>query len=344
MAEAVKTRRGRYREEDYRYAAAKVAALSVGLIPPQKMHELTDAPDASAFMARVAEYGFEPAGDGSDEAVLTAYLAGRYDALLSFCPSTPLARLCRLRYDCNNLKSAIKCRASGRDAAPLMIECGCIVADEVLDAAAKNDFSGLAALLPNMSEAASQASEALRKSGSSRTVDSLLDRACFADMRSAAAETGIPEVVALLKMKTDYTNFMTALRSLRLRDRELRRAVFDDSVISGGSVGMRELRDAADAEAVATLARNAGYSDAAKAISRSGGDAAALEGVSLALDNSFAAEINRVTGFRLLGAYPVIAYIAALEYEVKDLRIILSGLRAGDSRAVIGERLRDYYV
>ena len=158
MAEAVKTRRGRYREEDYRYAAAKVAALSVGLIPPQKMHELTDAPDASAVMARVAEYGFEPAGDGSDEAVLTAYLAGRYDALLSFCPSTPLARLCRLRYDCNNLKSAIKCRASGRDAAPLMIECGCVPADEVLESAAKNDFSGLAALFPNMSEAARQAS------------------------------------------------------------------------------------------------------------------------------------------------------------------------------------------
>ncbi len=344
MAETARARHVRYREEDYRYASAKVAALSRELIPPSKLSELLDAPDAAGVMARVAEYGFEPSPEGSYEEALMSYLAARYDGLLSFCPSTPLARLCRLKYDCSNIKAAIKCRASGRDASPLMIKCGVIPSEEVLDAAEKNDFTALEGRLPNMSAGAAKAAEALGRSGNARVVDSLLDRACFADMRRAAADTGLSEVASLLRRKTDYTNFMTALRCLRLRDRDLRRAVFDDSVISGGEVDMAELRDAPDENAVAELARRAGYSDAARAISQTGNGAAALEGVSLALDNSFAEEVNALTHFKLLGAYPIIAYIAALEGEVKNLRIILSGMEAGEGRALIGERLRKYYV
>ncbi len=339
MGEA-KTRAARYREEDYRYAAAKVSAMSLELIPDARMHELADARDTADVMARIAEYGFDASAGDDTESVLTSYLAERYETLLSFCPSTPLARLCRLKYDCNNIKSALKCRAGGRDAAPLMIRCGVVPADDVIAAVEKNDFSGLSALLPNMAKGAEAAADALGKSGSSRTVDSLLDRACFADMRAAAKATGIREVVSLLERKTDYTNLLTALRTQRLRDGELRRAVFDDSVIWGGRIGMSELRDAADAKAVAKLAEDAGYTAAARAISAAGKDAEALERVSLALDNDLRSTVDGITGMKLLGAYPVMAYIAALEYEIKNLRVILSGIAAGDDRSLISERLR----
>ncbi len=339
MGEA-KTRAARYREEDYRYAAAKVSAMSLELIPDARMHELADARDTADVMARIAEYGFDASAGADTESVLTSYLAERYETLLSFCPSTPLARLCRLKYDCNNIKSALKCRAGGRDAAPLMIRCGVVPADDVIAAVEKNDFSGLSALLPNMAKGAGAAADALGKSGSSRTVDSLLDRACFADMRAAAKATGIREVVSLLERKTDFTNLLTALRTQRLRDGELRRAVFDDSVIWGGRIGMSELRDAADAKAVAKLAEDAGYTAAARAISAAGKDAEALERVSLALDNDLRSTVDGITGMKLLGAYPVIAYIAALEYEIKNLRVILSGIAAGDDRSLISERLR----
>lgn len=330
---------GKYREEDYRYAAAKVSAMSCELIPQARIRELARARDAAEVMSRIAEYGFDTAADGT-EAALTAYLAERYETLLSFCPSTPLAQLCRMRYDCNNLKSAIKCRAGGRDAAPLMIRCGLIPADDVIAAAEKNDFSVFAKTLPNMSRAADMASEALGKSGNSRTVDSLLDRACFADMRTAARATGIREVVALLERKTDATNLLTAARVLRLRDAGMRRAVFDDSVISGGKIDMKKLRDADSLQALAALADDAGYPDAARALRSAGSDAASLERMSHAFDDDFRAAVDAATRMQLLGAYPVIGYIAALEYEVKNLRIILSGIEAGDDRSLIEERLR----
>lgn len=338
MAERT-ARAAKYREEDYRYAAAKVAAMSCELIPDQRMTDLVRARDAADVMSRIAEYGFD-SHDAGYEASLTAYLAARYELLLSFCPSTPLARLCRMRYDCNNLKSAIKCRVGGRDAAPLMIRCGIIPADDIIAAAEKNDFSVFSDVLPNMARAAAMASDAIEKSGNSRTVDSLIDRACFADMRAAARETGIREVMMLLERKTDETNLLTAARVLRLRDAGMRRAVFDDSVISGGKIDMAKLRDADSMGALADLAAGAGYSDAAAALRGAGSDAASLEHVAHAFDNDFLAAVGSVTDMRLLGAYPVIGYIVSLEYEIKNLRIILSGIAAGDDRARIEERLR----
>lgn len=338
MAERTK-KAAKYREEDYSYAATKVSAMSCELIPAARMTDLARARDAADVMSRIAEYGFETSEAGY-EASLTSYLAARYETLLSFCPSTPLARLCRMRYDCNNLKSAIKCRAGGRDPAPLMIRCGLIPADDIIAAAEKNDYSVFDGLLPNMARAAGMASEALGKSGNSRMVDSLLDRACFADMRAAARATGIREVWALLERKTDAVNLLTAARVLRLRDEGMRRAVFDDSVISGGKIDMAALRTADSKEELAQLAADAGYSAAAEALRSAGGDAASLERVSHVLDNDFLAAVGAVTDMRLIGAYPVIGYIISLEYEIKNLRIILSGIEAGDDRALIEERLR----
>mgnify|MGYP004475208861 FL=1 len=62
--------------------------------------------------------------------------------------------------------------------------------------------------------------------------------------------------------------------------------------------------------------------------------------MSHAFDDDFRAAVDAATRMQLLGAYPVIGYIAALEYEVKNLRIILSGIEAGDDRSLIEERLR----
>ena len=62
---------GKYREEDYRYAAAKVSAMSCELIPEARIRELARARDAADVMSRIAEYGFDAAADGT-EAALTA--------------------------------------------------------------------------------------------------------------------------------------------------------------------------------------------------------------------------------------------------------------------------------
>lgn len=342
MVDGEKKRTARYREEDYRYAAAKIASISLGLIPPQKLSELTALESTEAVMERISEYGFDSvlAANHGFEAALTAYTAESYDKLLSFCPCTPLARLCRLKYDCNNLKSAIKCTAVGRDAASMMIECGNIPSKTVLEAVDKNNFSAIAELLPNMAKGAAMATDALHKNAGSRQVDSLLDRACFADMREAAAATGLREAVSLMKRRIDGVNIMTALRVLRLRDKDMRRALFDDSVLSGGAISMRALRDATDAKAIAALADASGYSEIAAAVNNVDMSAASLEALSLTLDDAFTDAVRSVTGKQLLGIYPILGYILSLENEIKNLRIILSGIEAGDAKPRIEERLR----
>lgn len=330
--------RGKYREEDYRYAAAKAAALSRELISEQGQRELLRTLNASDIEARLAEYGFDASVD--TETAITRYLSERYNTLISFCPSTPLARMCRLKYDCSNLKSAIKCDYGKRDPRPLMIECGCIPTDDVINAVMKRDFSKFAAIIPNMSRGAAMAAESLDRSGASRTVDSLLDRACFADMREAAVASGIREVYEIIERRTDQINLLTVARVMRLRSAELRRAVFDDSVLSGGRISTEALRNAEDTEKLCLLAEEAGYHDSAVAIAKTDGTAAGLETLSLAFDNDLFTELAHITSMKLLGAYPIIAYIAELELETKNLRIITSGIKAGEDRALIESRLR----
>lgn len=331
-------RRGKYREEDYRYAAAKASALSRELISEAGQRELLRTLDAAGIESRLAEYGFD--GSLDTEGALTRYLAERYDTLISFCPSTPLARMCRLKYDCSNLKSAIKCCYAQRDPRPLMIECGCIPAEDVIAAAAKHDFSGFAEIIPNMSRGAAMAAEALDRSGASRTVDSLLDRACFADMRDAATASGIREVCEIIQRRTDQINLLTAVRVMRLRREEIRRAVFDDSVISGGRIDLETLMAAEDTAELGKLAEEAGYREMAAALWGFDGTAAGLEALSLAFDNDMFTELAHMTSMKLLGAYPIISYIAGLELEIKNLRIITSGIKAGEDRALTESRLR----
>jgi V/A-type H+-transporting ATPase subunit C len=54
--------------------------------------------------------------------------------------------------------------------------------------------------------------------------------------------------------------------------------------------------------------------------------------------------VAREAKYVSFGAEIAIGYIAALEYEVKNIRIILAGKDAGLSPEVIRERMRDCYV
>ena len=54
--------------------------------------------------------------------------------------------------------------------------------------------------------------------------------------------------------------------------------------------------------------------------------------------------IIKETKFIPIGLEVMVAFLAAHEYEVKNLRILLSGKEAGIPTATIRERIRDSYV
>lgn len=343
--------RGSYSEYEYMYASAKTAVLSRALAGSDKTEALLDAGSAVETLARLAEFGITRSqtpgdapeqNDGADfERLLTGFLAERYNELFSYCPDTGLVSLCRYRYDCHNVKTAIKCRFLGHDAAPFMIDCGTVAPERLISAAELHDFS----LLPeNMAAAAKTADAELDATQSARAVDSAIDRACYADMLDAARKVGFAPVTELVRLKIDLTNIMTALRTGRIRNPEAARALLDGSLIPGGNIDTGLFGDAGKPEKVADIAGNAGFTALSAAITAAPRTAAGLEEISLRCDECFVKRTRELTAFRMLGAYPLVAYVVALEYEVKNLRIIISGKESGADAQTIRERLRIFNV
>lgn len=335
--------RRKYSEGNYMFCAARLACALGGLAGAEKLDPLADAPSFTEAAERLAELGITPVRDAGGinvEATLTEFTAAKYAELEEYCPDSELVDISRLRYDCHNVKTVIKCRALKTDAAKYVIDCGTVPAARIISAAEKFTEGAFAFLSPNMAAAADRALRELDATGSARVVDVLLDAACFADMRAYADAVGFDPVCRLVRMKIDLTNIVTALRLLRIRDSDTAAALMKDSFIEGGSIPVTALCAVKKPESVAMLAEEAGYASLALAVRTRRADASGLELIAAAADSAFLAETERLTHFRQLGAYPLVDYVIRLEYEIKNLRIILSGKVTGADAQTIRERLR----
>lgn len=346
--------RKKYSENEYMFTSARIAAMSAGLIGRDRLLSLTDEANAEAVTERLKEFGYgtsrdreisedpgEETGASVDaEKLLTDKLAATYGEIVGFCPDKELLDLIRLRYDCHNVKTALKCVYLGADPAPYMIDCGSIPAATVAETAKKKEKNCWDFLPAKSSAAAGKASEELDASGSARTVDALLDAACFADMLDYAAEVGFAPAERMLRIRIDTTNVISVLRIMRIRNPDTAASLREDSVYDGGYIPAEKLKNAKTPAEVAKLAESAGYELLAETLKNPTFDGAALERASAEADREFLRKLASETEFRLLGAYQLMDYVVSLEYEVKNLRIILSGKQSGLDPQTIRERLR----
>ena len=346
--------RKKYSENEYMFTSAKIAAMSAGLMGRDRLLSLTDETDAEAVTERLKEFGYGTSGDkeisedtGGEigasvdaEKLLTDKLSAVYGEITEFCPDKELLDLIRLRYDCHNVKTAVKCGYLGVDPAPYMIDCGSISAEKVAETAKDRGKDGWDFLPPKSAAAAKKASEELDASGSARTVDALLDAACFADMLDYAARVGFVPAERMLKVRVDTTNIMSVMRIMRIKNPDLAAALTEDSIYEGGNIPVELLKTAESPADLAELAAGAGYTLLEKTLKNSGTDTQTLEITAAEADKEFLRKLREETEFHLLGAYQLMDYVVSLEYEIKNLRIILSGKQFGMDPQTIRERLR----
>ncbi len=332
-------KKGCFREEDYMYSSAKLAAMSLSLIGDDTLAALCACPGAPEMFSRLGESGITPEytdGRPDIEKTLTGYLAGKYSVLSEFIPDKEPAQIMLARYDCHNLKAAIKCGVLGIDPAPFFIGCGSVPAADIAAMAESGDFSGLDEA---MAEAAKAAREAAMSLAPARYADALLDAACFECMKRAADRLGCEPVSSLLSLKADLTNFVTALRILKFGNPETAADLRTDSFVTGGKIAASAFASAADRESALKLVSAVlGEEESEKLASVVA--SADIDGVGTACDRIFLCRAASVCAMRLTGIYPVIDYVIKLEYCVKNLRIIYYGLESGRDGASIGEELR----
>ncbi len=331
----------RYKETEYMYSSARLRSMETILVDKEMLFRITEADTVRTAAGMLSECGFDVKyrEDGTflREKTLTRRLESAYAAVCDM-ECRDAVRFMQYRYDCNNLKVLLKCGADKEKAGEMLLPLGSVGIQDTQKAFADRDYS---CFPHNMANAVREAEESLLSTSSVQGVDFIMDRACFADMKEAAEQSGIELAVSLVRIMADLANVQSVLRLFKMKRENTARGLLEASYLLGGGISNSELLDALDGgedELCAVLRRNNYDKLALEAES-----GAPLWKIEKSADDIIINEARRAK-FLPFGAEVAIGYINAVEYEVKNLRIIFAAKNAGLDGAAIRERLRESYV
>ena len=328
---------------DYLFGSANIRTLENAIIGRERIERLLNTKTTSEAWELLSDWGVNIVrnsdGNPMREETLLGILKGAYARLMELAPDSDALRLWLYPYDCNNLKAAQKAFVRGIDPTSMLFDFGTIPAANIVKMIETGNYEGLPTA---MCKAAQEAMEEYSKTKNPQVIDLIVDKACWADMLAAAKASGEGFVIRLVQTKIDLLNTMIALRILRMKSGEVGKVLFAEAFLEGGKLTRERMIDAmANGEdALLALVRHSEYSAFAEKFLMSDGALSTAEKLadnywmSLILENKFVPA----------GLEVMIAFLAAHEYEVKNLRIVLSGKEAGIAVATIRERIRDSYV
>lgn len=335
---------------EYMYASARIRAMENRLMGRERIDVLVDSRTAGDVMAKLAEYGLAPnaSADGSVRADEAA--GDREEMLLSFLkdacrevweavPDPASFAWFRYPYDCNNLKTVIKCQIRSIDPSDMLFDFGTVSAEETVTRLTENK---LEVFPKNMAAAVVEAREAYAKTGDPQQIDAILDKACYADMLSAAETSCNETIFGWIKAKIDLVNAMMCLRILRMRRGEMGKIFMDTCLLDGGFLPVSFFDEAYDGgeEALWLDLHRSRYERFARAVEASDGSLSAIERCA---DNHWMTLVRE--GAKVpFGAEVAGGYLIGCETSVKNVRIILAAKDAGLSSDVLRERIRESYV
>lgn len=325
-------------QEEYIYAVTRVHTAERRLLDAQDMERLFSAQSAAECYRLLADQGWgdvtAPAGDPDallaceeDKTwALIAELIGDLSPLNVFC----------VEHDFHNLKAAIKLVYSGGDrenADRYFRRPGTVDAQTILQAAKRNDFSGLP---PVLAEAGQAAHDVLIRTADGQACEMVLDRAALVAVEAAGNGSGSELLRFYAQILADTANIKAAMRGCRMgKDRDF----LERAVAPAGSLERKALIDAAAKsfdEIYAYLSGTA-YAGAVEALRDS------LATFECWRDNRLIEHI-RPQRYRYFTIEPLAAYIIGREIEIAMVRLILAAKTNRLDGAAVRKRWRRMYV
>ncbi len=324
-------------KEAYLCLSAMLRARETRMLTADRAARMLEASGFEESVKLLADCGYEDLS-GLNAAGIDAALSERRAAILSelenLVPDKALVELFRLKYDYHNAKAVLKGEAMGVDPLRLMSSSG-RVAPEKLKAAF--DEERVSDLPPVLGAAMVEAGSTLARTANPQLADFELDRACFDEMKTIAAELDNPFLAGYVKLLIDAANLKSAVRTARMR----KSADFLSSVLIKGGADVDRIA-AADGDGLAAIFAHTPLEKAAAAGAEAiaGGSMTVFE---LLCDNAVN-DYLRSAKLVSYGPEVVAAYVAAVETEITAVRMILTGSLAGVDAETIKERLRDLYA
>ena len=328
----------KHKDTEFLHATTRVRALERLLINKERMERMLDAKTVEEVVKLLPEMGYAEVTPATMKQAILAMDAGRaatWHLLHSLSPVPELLDVFGIKYDYHNAKALIKGAARQIDATPLLTDAGRVPVAKLTTAVSQNELRDLPQTLRAAIE---EARETLARTEDPRRADLVLDRACFVEMLATAQAAESAYLLGYVRILIDVANLRTMVRATR----QNQNAQFLRSVlIPGGNV--EESRLALSENGLCELFRSTVLEEAAAEGVRAMTGEIGFVRFEKLCDDAVCAYLQSAKMVPF-GDAPVVAYLAAKESEITQIRIILAGKSEDLPPEEIRERLRVSYV
>ena len=270
--------------------------------------------------------------------VLDDHLKAHYEEVLELIPDASLLDVFSIRYTYHNLKVLLKSKFSGRDLTHLCVPLGRYSMETLNQLVETQDSLDVP---PIMIEGVREAYADFENFGRLEAADVFMDRYYFKHLRYIDRTLNQDIIHQIVNIMIDMEN-MTIL--IRANQQNQSRSFLIGVLSSEGTIDKTSLIDEVlekGTDALLELYRNVPYYDRIVSILESEEHPVfALE----LLKEELIYHILQEATFEPFGPLPSLAYIHALEMEVKNLRLLLVGVDNEFSKEQLEERMRPVYV
>ena len=270
--------------------------------------------------------------------VLDAHLKRNYDEVLELIPDASLLDVFSIRYTYHNLKVLLKSKFSGKDLKHLCVPLGRYSLDTLNQLVETQDSLDVPDI---MIEGVREAYADFENFGRLEAADVFMDRYYFKHLRLIDRTMNQEAIHQIVNIMIDMENITTLIRATKQKQS---RSFLIGVLSSEGTVDKTLLIDEVHekgTEALVDLYRHVPYYDKFVAIlEQEEHPVFALE----LLKEELIHQILEEATFEPFGPLPSLAYIHALEMEVKNLRLLLVGVNNEFTEEQLRERMRPVYV
>lgn len=317
-------------KESHIYGVARVHIKEEQLLNRHEMEQLltSDYDDAVRILQ---EKGYRGNGDQVEE-MLMARRSELWNFLHEISADDALFSVFRHETDYHNLKAVIKTRILSESVEDLLIDGGNIPIDMLQNCVKDNDFTTLP---PVMANAAAEALDVLLRTQDGQRCDLILDRGALEQIAADGQTAELPLLRDWAEWKVATTDIKIAVRCC-LTEKSLETIRF--ALVPCNTLDIDALSLAANKEmdALYDYLENTSYHAALPALQRS---MAAFE----KWCDDVMMERLKVEKADAFTVGPVLAYMLAVESEIKQVRLILTAKRNHLEEELIKERMRELY-
>lgn len=320
-------------DKQFTYAVARIRSKELLLFSKSDIDQLMNCKSEKECLRLLYDKGWGKSADETAEQILSVEREKTWELIRELVEDLSVFNTFLYDNDFHNLKAAIKQVYIGREIKNIYLHNGTIKPEVIYEAIKNRDFS----ILPDrMKECAEEAYQVQLHTGDSQLCDVIIDKAALEAIYKEGKESENELLSLYAELKVAASDINIAIRS---RKTGKDKSFMERALASCDSLDTRQLISAAldSEEAIYDYLNLTDYSDAVPEIKES---PSAFERW---CDNLIIRNI-RPQKYNSFTVSPLAAYILAREYEMKTVRIILSGKKNDISDHSVRERLREMYV